>query len=158
VGTLNGKTVRTFTTYDPLDKTRKPTNCPPSLISSFGDYLSRFNGDEKINYRGLFRYPENNNGWSGNDTKFLTAWMPGIRQGASDDTSGTVKNPFYAAAGELIAKRNFYSTKFIAVDSVTNNGHYVNGNFPQYIEKNAKTDGDLRVLNYIELDSTNVTQ
>jgi hypothetical protein len=157
VGTVNGKTVNVFTTDYP-DSEKNPLDCPPSLISSFGDYLSRFNEDEKINYRGLFRYPEHNNGWSGNPTKFLTAWMPGVRQGASDDTTGTVKNPFYAAAGELISKRNFYSTKFIALDSVTNSGHYVNGNFPQYIEKNAKTDGDLRVLNYIELNSANVTQ
>jgi hypothetical protein len=157
VSSVNGKTVTPFT-QDYPDTEKNPLDCPPSLMASFGDYLSRFDEGQKQYYVGLFRYPEHTNGWGGNDTKYLTAWMPGIRQGASDDTSGTVKNPFYAAAGELIAKRNFYSTKFIAVDSVTNNGHYVNGNFPQYIEKNAKTDGDLRVLNYIELDSANVTQ
>lgn len=48
--------------------------------------------------------------------QMMTAYMPGKRRGALDAT-GAIVHPFQPGRGTL-AKRNFYSTKFISIESV----------------------------------------
>lgn len=162
--TVGGVPFNVFSSDFP-DADRNPLDCPPPLILSFTDYLAKFSKDDQIFYRGQFRYPAYSHGWGGANSPqdYLTAWMPGVRQGANDNNSGRVNNPFSNNPGEVIAKRNFYSTKFIAMDSITSSGHYVNGGFAHYSEGSetkakAKTEGDDKVLNFIQLESGNINQ
>jgi hypothetical protein len=48
--------------------------------------------------------------------QIMTAYMPGKRRGA-DDATGEIKHPFQPGGGKR-GKRNFYSTKFISIESV----------------------------------------
>ncbi|MFZ9000817.1 MAG: Tad domain-containing protein [Bacteriovoracaceae bacterium] len=50
-----------------------------------------------------------------------TAFMPGLRRGADD--AGMIEHPF-GLTGPINGKRNFYSTKFIAIEKVLAGGQY----------------------------------
>lgn len=50
-----------------------------------------------------------------------TAFMPGMRRGADD--AGMIEHPF-GLTGPVNGKRNFYSTKFIAIEKVLAGGQY----------------------------------
>jgi hypothetical protein len=49
-----------------------------------------------------------------------TGYVPGVRQGASDD--GILTHPFNPSANDKLAKRNFYSTKFVGLKSILSSG------------------------------------
>ncbi|MCP4914310.1 MAG: hypothetical protein GY909_14450 [Oligoflexia bacterium] len=53
------------------------------------------------------------------ESDLMTGYAPGARQGANDD--GTWVKPYGSGATQL-AKRNFYSTKFFAIDRMTEGG------------------------------------
>ena len=57
----------------------------------------------------------------------MSAYMPGKRQGAEDD--GNVDHPFLEGQSTL-SRRNYYSTKFIPMASLTRGG---SGSIPSYV-------------------------
>jgi hypothetical protein len=65
------------------------------------------------------------------NSALMTAYVPGSRQGASDD--GTFTHPF-GATPDIKGKRNYYSTKFIAVEKVYRGGQANYGDKGTYYE------------------------
>ncbi len=62
-------------------------------------------------FSGSFAAPK-----EGTDMKnFMTAFMPGKRQGAGEEDAEISQNNPLIAGGTLFARRNFYSTKFVAM-------------------------------------------
>ncbi len=54
------------------------------------------------------------------NAELSTAYMPGPRQGATDE--GILSHPFTPSANDKKGKRNFYSTKFVGLKSVLSSG------------------------------------
>ncbi|MCF8057649.1 MAG: hypothetical protein K9K67_00020 [Bacteriovoracaceae bacterium] len=72
--------------------------------------------DFQYYYRSTWQTPT-----FGDLTEGLSGYMPGQRQGANND--GSLTSVFGASAGVVgIAKRNFYSTKFIPMNKVVDTG------------------------------------
>lgn len=132
--------------------------CPTSLYDNITDYLSTMT-DDQFYYLGLFKYNDLSPGVGFQDhNDFLTAFMPGKRQGAQ--SNGMIEHPFRNEA-PISGRRNFYSTKFISLKSVDKGSgaehHYYSSQSPRYIEgvtQLSTLTGPL--LNPIELDDNNV--
>ncbi len=65
------------------------------------------------------------------NSALMTAYVPGLRDGAKDD--GTFVHPF-GAAPDIKGKRNYYSTKFIAVEKIYRGGQANYGEKGVYYE------------------------
>jgi hypothetical protein len=65
------------------------------------------------------------------NTALMTAYVPGIRDGATDE--GTFVHPF-GATPDVKGKRNYYSTKFIAVEKIYRGGQANYGEKGTYYE------------------------
>ena len=71
------------------------------------------------------------------NTELMSAYFPGPRQGAG--ARGRLKNPFRPI--DTIAKRNFYSTKFFAIEKVEPSGkHSYDRRAPLYLEKGSTSE------------------
>ncbi len=81
----------------------------------------------------------------------MTAFMPGTREGASGD--GIMSHPFGMAGSNPVSmRRNFYSTKFVALDRLTYNGahKYENGRlFMERGDQATSQDINASVINTI---------
>lgn len=76
-----------------------------------------------------FTPPANFSGNSPEVLSLMSAYMPGAKQGATND--GRINHPFTGAL-ENIAKRNYYSVKFIPISSLEGGGGYFSGNLGYY--------------------------
>ncbi|MBI2522124.1 MAG: Tad domain-containing protein [Bdellovibrio sp.] len=104
---------------------------------TFEEYFTRvaLNGGDKY-LKSEFVPPDGgavDNNPTGSPGKYMTGFMPGSRQGAEEGT-GTIKHPFSGVV-ESLAKRNYYSVKFVAVSNLIENHGYFAGDFRAYIEK-----------------------
>lgn len=77
-------------------------------------------------YRTSYQKPANLS-----NTALMTAYVPGLRNGATDD--GTFVHPF-GAIPDVKGKRNYYSTKFIAVEKIYRGGQANYGDKGTYYE------------------------
>jgi hypothetical protein len=153
-GGINKTSVKTT----PIEEFKDNNNCPTSLFDNITDYLSTMTQDQNF-HLGVFKYNDDSQNIGFSDhTDFLTAFMPGPRQGAQQN--GMVNHPFRNEA-PVSARRNFYSTKFISLKSVDRGSgaehHYYSGQSPRYIEgvtQLSSLTGPL--LNPIELDDNNI--
>lgn len=111
--------------------------CPPTFMDNLrGAWMKKTAGDS-VFYYGNLSYNSNADIGFPNPEGFLTAWIPGTRQGAKDD--GTIVHPFISGGGAnatVLSKRNYYSTKLISVYSVKSPDAdtYVNSGFARYTE------------------------
>jgi len=69
----------------------------------------------------------------------LTAYVPGPRQGSND--SGDLLNPFGSYPKILSAKRNYYSTKFVAMKALADSGQESYQEKPIYSEEASASTG-----------------
>lgn len=63
----------------------------------------------------------------------MAGYFPGPRQGATQE--GRIESPFPGVEDRL-SKRNYYSTKFFAVEKITQGGGNPYGRIPLYLERN----------------------
>jgi hypothetical protein len=136
-----------------VDATKCPTPFPESLEKSWANKQESSQYTDK--YEITFKYRD-----SGSTTpiNFFTAYSPGPFNNAS--TSAQVSNPILGGASETM-RRNFYSTKFVTLKSLTQNGTYneKNSNFPIMSEGEAGVKDDTAqniFANYLDLGSAGV--
>lgn len=105
------------------DQVQNPAGCPKPLGTMISEYFASSANDPSFNpthYRFSFSWPANANGAAG--TKFFTAYMPGPFTGIGDD--GQFSNPIPGSNISENMRRNFYSTKFVTLDSLLGSGGY----------------------------------
>lgn len=91
---------------------------------------------DPLYYRMEYSLKENN--FQGNKLKVFSAYMPGPFNGVGED--GVLSPPFPDIPTELM-RRNFYSTKFVTLDSLRDSGNYNEAkNFVIYSEGNLTTN------------------
>jgi len=90
---------------------------------------------------------------SGTPGIFMTGFMPGARQGAEEST-GEIKHPF-SGDSEVIAKRNYYSVKFVSISNLLSNQGYFNSNFSAYLENSGSMGGGVNATSIYGSDGPN---
>ncbi len=102
-----------FYTFFMTDAPPSGANCMiNSLSNSISEYISNSaDPDFAFYYKSSYSPPKAGN------TSIMSAYMPGPRVGASND--GMMLHPF-GINTPYRSKRNFYSTKFIATERITN--------------------------------------
>ena len=111
-------------------------SCPTPLGKLISEYFNRATQDptfRPLYYRFSFSWPKNFN--AGEGKNMLTAYAPGRFTGVSNDAVFNTPIPGSAIQGEVM-RRNFYSTKFVNLDSLRSGGGYVEqiSNFNIYSE------------------------
>ncbi|MCK5884425.1 MAG: Tad domain-containing protein [Bacteriovoracaceae bacterium] len=101
-----------FYTFFMTDTPPSQANCMINTLSnSISEYISNVANPRFADYySSSYQAPASN-------ASIMTAYMPGPRQGAAED--GKMTHSFNIGS-PLRSKRNFYSTKFIATDKITN--------------------------------------
>jgi hypothetical protein len=99
-----------------VDKTTEP--CPTTLGSMLSNYFSQAANDP--NYQPT-HYVMNYYIKSNQDLSIYSAYTPGPYSGVGP--TGLMTPPFPGLQSEMM-RRNFYSTKFVTLDSLQNNGGY----------------------------------
>lgn len=69
------------------------------------------------------------------DRNLMTAYRPGVRQGANND--GTKQDRPFGGSTNITAKRNYYSVKFIHTDKLLSNGQFPYDRPSLYLEGKA---------------------
>ena len=93
------------------------TTCPKPLLALIQEYFNATGADQAYNpthYRLSFSWPTTFKGAPGK--KMLSAYVPGPLTGVRND--GTFDNPIPGSNISEVMQRNFYSTKFVALDSL----------------------------------------
>lgn len=110
-----------------------------SSAGNLGNYrASHYRMEFSFNTASLAKAPQK-------ELSVMSAYMPGPFNGVSSD--GTFENPIANSDITEVMRRNFYSTKFVTLDSLQNNGNYSESskNFAIYsegdIQNNADYDG-----------------
>lgn len=105
--------------------------CPTPLGSLLEEYFSSATSD--TNYDPNYYNFEYSFDSQGNNLRLLTAYMPGPFTGAN--LNGTFQSPITSSISDNM-RRNFYSTKFISLDSVQTSGaqNYNNKGFSIHSE------------------------
>jgi hypothetical protein len=106
------------------------------LKASVKDYIVGVAGDttQAMFYVTTFAKPDAQNNEALTNDVLSTAFLPGPQQGA--DPEGVVSNPLNPGGAGTSARRNYYSTKFVAVEALRDSSSGYMGQF-QYVE----TDG-----------------
>jgi hypothetical protein len=111
----------------PNDYVANPAGCPVPLGDQLVTYFSQTGSSNNFSGTHYFmdyfwkednfpRSPQSTKSWAA-----LSAYFPGRLTGV--DESGHLTNPLLGEQLELM-RRNFYSTKFVALDSLQNGGGY----------------------------------
>jgi hypothetical protein len=119
--------------------TKPPNKCPVPLGKLLEEYYSKATNDPNYdpNYYA-FEFSYNNNIKVKDQKNYMTAYMPGPFTGAN--LEGEYVNPLYVNPLNpninSTMRRNFYSTKFISLNSVQNRGkeNYKNESFDIHSE------------------------
>lgn len=125
------------------DPVQDETGCPKPLGTLISEYFAASANDVTFNpshYRLSFSWPDNFSGPQG--LKMFTAYMPGPFTGVGPD--GVFDNPIPGSAIQETMRRNFYSTKFVTLDSLLSSGKYnqSESNFQIYSEGDVTGSGD----------------
>ena len=112
------------------------SGCPKSLLSLFQEYFAQSPGNagyDPLYYKMKLSWPSSISAEQGK--KFMTAYAPGALTGSGQD--GVFRNPIPGMESNIdVMHRNFYSTKFIPLDSLLMQGGYSQNTttFPIYTE------------------------
>lgn len=105
------------------DPVQNEAGCPKPLGTLISEYFAASANDPTFNpshYRMSFSWPDRFNGPEG--LKMFTAYMPGAFTGVGPD--GVFDNPIAGSDIRETMRRNFYSTKFVTLDSLLSSGGY----------------------------------
>ncbi|WP_408097865.1 Tad domain-containing protein [Peredibacter sp. HCB2-198] len=105
------------------DPVQNEAGCPKPLGTMISEYFAASANDPTFNpthYHFSFSWPANATGAAGE--RFFTAYMPGPFTGVGDN--GTFSNPIPGSNIQENMRRNFYSTKFVTLDSLLSSGGY----------------------------------
>lgn len=123
-----------------------PTGCPSSLRKLLGEYFtpgSQSSGSfyDPYYYQFDLSWPNSQLSNDSDAKKFMSAYMPGSYTGIGND--GQYVNPIDSGIRDKM-RRNTYSTKFIAVDSLQRGGggRFDNQSFSIYAEGPPNTSTD----------------
>ncbi len=125
----------------PNDYVQDPTGCPKPLGTLLSEYFSAAANDpnyQPTHYKMDYSWNENNFSSSPNQAlDVFTAYMPGPFNGIGGN--GKFETPFPGSGISEMMRRNFYSTKFVTLESLR-------GGSGSYAEKNSMviySEGDL---------------
>ncbi len=105
------------------------------LVDQMSTYLSDSYAENKEIFRNFYRSTYNKRD-DVESHKLMTAFMPGPRQGAGIE--GVISRPFSSITN--LGKRNYYSTKFVALDKLIGSGSpHSYGQISAYIENKTLT-------------------
>lgn len=114
-----------------------PVNLRQNIIQSWNN-----RNDQNPLFQNYFRssYVHPSSNTLENRPDLMTAFMPGVRQGATLDA--IISHPFFPGGTnkDQLARRNFYSTKFISFKNVASNNL---GGFAVYSEGTNKQPSDI---------------
>lgn len=130
-------------------------NCPDPLSENLEKYYQQSGAEFANIYESELSFkPEQ---LSDDSSKYFSAYQPGPLTGGSGNKDGLISNPFRRF--DTYSLRNFYSTKFISLDSLTAGGNYKNSGFQMYSEgseKNSAT-GEADFQNFLLFNQASST-
>jgi hypothetical protein len=149
---INGQFLNFYYGHPDLPKLvqNSDTGCAETLPNLLDKYFSASANDPNYNpayYKMDFHWPSQYEGESG--LKMMSAYVPGPFNGVGRD--GIFQNPIQGAEISEVMKRNFYSTKFVTLDSLQSGGGYNESatNFLIYSEgETSSGEDDVRQKNF----------